>query len=669
MRSKTTTPPGVLAAATVLLLLVLLVLPLGQIDAGTGRTRLLVKFSPAASAQIQASALARANARHERVLPHVGVHVLTVPASAAKTSLGKLRTNRAVEFAEQDRSRQPQEHLPSDPFFPQQYALVGGAWGWTKTRTTQAWDMTRGDPSVVVAILDTGLKNLPDFAGQTVTGWNVMTRTTDTSSNAGKHGTYVAGVAGLAVGNGIGNAGYCPRCKVMPVQVGTDSGAYDSDLAAGITWAADHGARVVNLSWAGSGSSSTLASAVSYARSRGVVVVAAAGNSNCDCPSYPAATPGVLGVAGSTTTDTKQGDSNYGGWVTLAAPEGNMTAWPTLNGAPGYAPVGGTSLAAPVVAGIAGLLFSYNTSFSGTQVEQALESTAVPVGFSVEYGRVDALAALESLGASGQQPTAPPLNIVAPRLLLRSANVYDNAPLAAAPEVGQVLVRGQGGWTGSAPLSLSALQWQRCDAAGDACTPVGASATYTVQSADAGHALRLVVTVKNGVGSTSATSAPSAVVGGTATSSPPPPPPPRPPPLPPPPPPPGPPPPAPPPPSPPPPPPPPPTSPPPAPPPAPLPVQTKTFTGTLTKNTSSLSFPLSIGAGQASATLAFSKSASMTVKLLDSTGAVVGQSSGGTPRVTLTLPVLAAGSYRYVVSGAGSKGSVSFTLTVTAPAP
>jgi subtilisin family serine protease len=287
---------------------------------------------------------------------------------------------------------------PTIPRSLKQFAVAGGAWGWYTTHTTQAWDVTRGDPSVIVAILDTGLKTqgLSHYDGQVTGGWNVVRNSADTSTSAGNHGTYVAGVVGLALGNGIGNAGYCPGCKVMPVQVGTDSGAYLSDLASGITWAADHGARVENMSWAGSSSSSTVANAVSYARAKGVVLTAAAGNSNCDCPTYPSATPGVIAVAGTTSSDAKQSDSNYGAWVKVAAPEGNMTSWPTLNGAPGYAPVGGTSLAAPVVAGIAGLLFSANPSLSGSQVEQALEASAVPVPFGAQYGRVDALASTTS---------------------------------------------------------------------------------------------------------------------------------------------------------------------------------------------------------------------------------------------------------------------------------
>jgi hypothetical protein len=439
----------------------------------TGPTQLLVKFRGDGDVP---GALAAAGAVSQRTIDGLGVHVVSVGSERAQAALQALKGNPAVAWAEPDGLVKPQEILPDDPFFPQTYALSGGAWGWYQTHTTQAWDVTRGDPSVVVAVLDTGLKAVPDFGAQTVPGWNVLTGTSDTSSSAGAHGTYVAGVVGLALGNGQGNAGYCPGCRIMPVQVGTDSGATWSDLASGITWAADHGARVENLSWAGTGASSALASAVSYARSKGVVVVAAAGNSNCDCPTYPAATPGVLGVAGTDNLESKQGDSNYGSWVALAAPESNMTSWPSINGAPGYAPVGGTSLASPVVAGIAGLLFSYAPALSGGQAEQALESTAAPTSFTVKYGRVDALAALASLGASDPQASSAPVNTTPPQVLVSTNSGSDTAALVDAPQVGQVLVRGQGAWVGSAPLSLASVQWQRCDLTGASCTTVGTSA-------------------------------------------------------------------------------------------------------------------------------------------------------------------------------------------------
>jgi subtilisin family serine protease len=485
-------------------------------------SRILVKFRAGATPTAAHNALSSVDASELRTIRGVGVHVATVSSDRAARVLAALRRNRAVSYAEVDGRVAPQDLLPSDPSFPQQFAVAGGAWGWTKTHTTQAWDVTKGDPSIIVAILDTGLKTggLSDFDGQVVPGWNVMKGTADTSSSAGNHGTYVAGVVGLALNNGAGNAGYCPGCKLMPIQVGTDSGASWSDLAAGITWAADHGARVENMSWAGTSSSATIANAVAYARARGVALTAAAGNSNCDCPTYPSATPGVIGVAGTTTTDAKDGDSNFGSWVTVAAPESNMTAWPTLNGSPGYAPVGGTSLAAPVVAAIAGLLFSANPALSGSQVEQAIETSAVPVGFAVKYGRVDAIAALSSLGLAGQQSPAAPTPTTAPSIYIESNGDYNYRPLVVSPAVGNVLLRGQGAWSGSAPLQVQGVQWQRCDPVGGACATVSSTSKYTVQAGDAGFALRLMITVGNGVGSTMATSALSLPVGGSVPTPP-----------------------------------------------------------------------------------------------------------------------------------------------------
>jgi hypothetical protein len=391
-----------------------------------------------------------------------------------------------------------------------------------------------------------------------------------------------------------------------------------------------------------------------------------------------------------------------------------MTSWPILNGAPGYAPVGGTSLAAPVVAGIAGLLFSANPSLSGTQVEQALEASAIPVSFDVQYGRVDALVALNYLGLNDPQTPSLPVNIQAPQLLLETNGDYNTAPLSSAPEPGQVLLRGQGMWTGSAPLALSSVQWQRCDSSSGTCTTIATSAKYTVQATDAGQSLRLSITMKNGLGSTTAFSAPSLPVGGSAPALPPQN-----------------------------------TSEPtisgtpqedqaltastgtwsgsptgysyqwercdtsgaacsaiagaasstyllqatdvgstlrvavtassnagstvavssqtstvstaPAPAPAPNPtVQTYTFSGSLNPKNTSRSFPVSVGAGTTHAELSFSKCSSLGLSVY--AGSSISASKNG-PSVVVLDANLAAGSYTYEVSG----GRCSFTLTVTAP--
>jgi subtilisin family serine protease len=481
-------------------------------------SELLVKFQPRVGRTQVQHTIAALGARQVKAIPDLGVRVISVRAGASHRVLASLLANPGVRYVEADAIARPQETVPDDPFFPAgSLALEGGAWGWYQTHTTQAWDVTQGDPSVVIAILDTGLKPQGlDFGGQVVSGWNVLNDTTDTSSQAGNHGTHVAGAAGLAIDSASGNAGYCPHCRIMPVQVGTDSGASDSNMAIGITWAADHGARVENLSWAGTSPAAVLTEAVSYARSKGVVVFAAAGNSNCNCITYPAHTPGVLGVAGLENSGAKSGDSNYGSWVALAAPEGNMTASPSIDGAPGYGPDGGTSLATPAAAGIAGLVLSADPALSGAQVEQVLERSAAPAPFTVAYGKVDAMAALSSIGLLDPQAAGPPLNVIAPEVLVETNSEFNNASLASSPQVGQVLVRGQGAWRGSSPLSLSRVDWDRCNQEGTACTSVGSSSTYTVQSADAGSTLRLRVTFADPDGSTSAASAPSGVVGGSA---------------------------------------------------------------------------------------------------------------------------------------------------------
>jgi subtilisin family serine protease len=505
-----------LAALAAAVVLVVLPATAGAARPHQAQVRLMVEFAHGSTGHAQDDALRGADATVKRAIPRLHVVSVTVPKNAVAKAIARLEGSEAVVSVQRDVRFKPQESIPDDPFFPSgSSALAGGAWGWTQTHTTQAWDVTRGDSGVVVAVLDTGLRQLPDFNGQTVPGWNVLKSTSDTSSNSGAHGTYVAGVVGLGADNGAGNAGYCPGCKVMPVQIGTDSGAYLSDMASGIIWAADHGARVENLSWAGSSTSSALTSAVAYARSKGVVVVAAAGNSNCNCPTYPASTPGVMGVAGTNNVGDKEGDSNYGSWVTIAAPESNMTAWPALNGAPGYGPVGGTSLASPVVAGIAGLAFSANPALSGTDVENALESSATPVSFSVKYGRVDAMATLSALGFSDPQTSSLPVSTERPQIFVAGSTSYDTSSLSGAPQIGDVLVRGQGSWTGSSPLSISTVKWQRCDVSGLVCTTVASTTKYTVQTADAGSTLVLSVTVKNGLGSTTAASVASSPVGGS----------------------------------------------------------------------------------------------------------------------------------------------------------
>jgi thermitase len=136
-----------------------------------------------------------AGATDGSVIKGIGVHVAS--AREPDRALTALRNNPNVLHAERDNVLKPQEVLPDDPYFLNSGAwnLGGGAWGWYATHTTQAWDITKGDSSVQIAILDTGIKpnGLADFDGRISSTWNVLNNSSDATSNAGNHGTYVAG--------------------------------------------------------------------------------------------------------------------------------------------------------------------------------------------------------------------------------------------------------------------------------------------------------------------------------------------------------------------------------------------------------------------------------------------------------------------------------------------
>jgi subtilisin family serine protease len=341
---------------------------------------------------------------------------------------------------------------PNDPRYARQ------AWPFQRTSLPAAWELTTGDPEVVVAVLDSGVDashpDLPALAP----GWDFVDDDADPDDEHG-HGTAVAGAIAARLGNGVGSAGVCPSCTVMAVKVLGDAGgeASDDDIVAGIRWATDRGADVINISLGGPDYGHALAQAVADAIARGVVVVAAGGNDGTTLPYHPAALPGVIGVAASDHRSRLYGFSNYGRHLDLAAPGCVQT---TLVGGR-FGEACGTSLAAPFVAGVAGLVRSRQPGLTGAEVERALTASAVPApGLDVGYGVVDAKRALALADA-----LAP-----APRI-------------AGSPQVGRRLAAQSGrDWDGPAPHRL-AFQWQSCRAAGPAfrCTDLrGANASELV---------------------------------------------------------------------------------------------------------------------------------------------------------------------------------------------
>jgi subtilisin family serine protease len=186
-----------------------------------------------------------------------------------------------------------------------------------------AWDLTTGSPRVVIAIVDSGIDAAqPDLAGAIRPGYDFVSRDADATDPPGGHGTAVAGVAAARASNGFGGMGTCFSCDLMPLRVlGLDGIAFNTNTAAAIDYAVDHGAAVVNASIYGPHSPPTLRDAIVRARAAGVLVVAAAGNEGTADPQYPAAFPEAISVGAATMDGVLARYSSFGSWLKFAAPE------------------------------------------------------------------------------------------------------------------------------------------------------------------------------------------------------------------------------------------------------------------------------------------------------------------------------------------------------------
>ena len=266
-------------------------------------------------------------------------------------------------------------------------------WGPRLVRAPQAWNSGTGSRDTIIAIVDTGVdEDQPDLRGRVMRGWDFHNNDARPRDDNG-HGTAVAGVAAAAGNDHVGIAGLCWHCRIMPVKVlnANGSGSH-SNIAAGITWAADHGADVINLSLATMTHTTVMADAVAYARRRGAVVVAAAGNEGSKRKFYPAALSGVISVAASNGSDRLYSWSNRGSWIKLAAPGCAYTTKPGRS----WSWWCGTSFSSPAVAGTVALIHGMRPSLSRSKLESTILGTTTGVRLTT-LGRLDAARAVHAI--------------------------------------------------------------------------------------------------------------------------------------------------------------------------------------------------------------------------------------------------------------------------------
>jgi len=346
-----------------------------------------------------------------------GAHLIKVPAGKELQLIDALSRNPAVEYAEPD---ELVTAATTDQYFDRQYALQNVGQSFTNTANTQtiatgkadadvdaveAWTVTTGG-GTRVAIVDSGVaSDNPDIAPKVVARAN-FSGTATGEDNYG-HGTHVAGIVAATANNTIGVAGVCPGCTILDAKVLNDSGSGSSSaIANGINWAVSNGAKVINMSLGQRVSSRTLETAVNNAWNAGAVIVAAAGNAGTQAKIYPGAYPNVIAVAATDNTDAKASFSTYGNWVDVAAPGVNVySTFPNHtfvlgtqnNRSMGYDIASGTSMASPIVAGVAALAWSSHTGATNTSVRANVESTADPILGTGSYwarGRVNACRAV-----------------------------------------------------------------------------------------------------------------------------------------------------------------------------------------------------------------------------------------------------------------------------------
>ncbi len=374
-------------------------------------SKVLTRFQPDVEQAVIDKELSKNNAELTDVIPGINTAVLKVPVGKENEVIQNLYDANIIEYAE--RSFYGQEHFtPNDTSFASQYNLK-------QVQAEQAWDITKG-AGIKVAIIDSGVDlTHPDLQSKIAASKDFSGTGSMIDESEVGHGTHLSGIVGAQTNNALGIAGVCPDCQILFAKQGD---SFDQEtISQGLIWSADQGAKAINMSFE-SQDGQTLRDAVAYAWGKGAIPVAAPANDGTNNPEeVPSSLPNVVSVAATDQTDNKTSYSNYGDWVTIAAP-GDKVLSTLPNGE--YGNLSGTSMASPVVVGIIGLVAATPYGTSPASIVQRICDTADKItgtGTEFKCGRINAFKAVQgavtpttpigmvpSANCLGSCPTLPP---------------------------------------------------------------------------------------------------------------------------------------------------------------------------------------------------------------------------------------------------------------------
>ena len=313
------------------------------------------------------------------------------PGKTAEAFMAELKARGDVEFVEPD-YRIELAYTPNDPDFSVlQYHHE-------RIETAAAWDQTRGSADVVVAVIDDGMDVAhPELAKQFVAPYDALSKQAGTIS-PNLHGTHVAGLIAGSADNGLWGAGVAPHTKILPIDVFDDGGyAYTSDLIHGIEHAMAANVDIINMSLGSYYYSEAMDQVIQKAHKQGIVIVAAAGNEGTRNAHYPSSLANVISVGAVTNNDTSSLFSNKGPTIDVTAP-GTAVYSSLPNNL--FGPLSGTSMAAPIVSGVAALIKADQPTLTNKEIEARIFSSSDDIGKIGRddvygHGRVNARKALE----------------------------------------------------------------------------------------------------------------------------------------------------------------------------------------------------------------------------------------------------------------------------------